>query len=384
MLKNIDKLGFGLGASVLLAFFAGCKRDTPKDAADTADKNEVKAVVQSGQAEVRAKVESHLEFLPEIVAKSKDFEINAKDVRELAAPQIQQLMDAGIDLTDQQVKRTVADITNFLVDRQLLLNKCKEEGCVPSEEEVMEQIGQLRQQYGEEQFQNALASQNMKLEDLKKRISEQMAIEECVETKIAAQINIPEASAKEYYEANNDMFALPEMKQASHILISVAPDASEDTKTGARKEAEAILSSLKGGKIGFEDAAKKQSSCPSKQQGGDLGFFSREQMVPAFADVAFALDEGELSGVVETRFGFHIIKGGETQTGKTIPFEEMKDRILEKLKQAEVGDALQAYVQKMREDAQVQVMIEMPPADDALDAEPPAAELQEKSDAAAE
>jgi len=95
--------------------------------------------------------------------------------------------------------------------------------------------------------------------------------------------------------------------QASHILLSCGPGSSTTKRAEVRKQLEQIATDIKSGKIEFADAAKKHSKCPSGAKGGDLGAFAFHRMVPPFSQTAFAMKVGDVSGIVETQFGFHII-----------------------------------------------------------------------------
>jgi peptidyl-prolyl cis-trans isomerase D len=143
-----------------------------------------------------------------------------------------------------------------------------------------------------------------------------------------------EGEIAEYYELNKDeRFAEPEQIRARHILVKVAPKANEEAKAPARKKADDLLAQLKAGGD-FEALAKKNSDDPgSASKGGDLGFFPRGRMTPAFESAAFALEPGSLSEVVETPFGFHIIRLEERREAGNKPPDAVRGEIVETLAQ---------------------------------------------------
>lgn len=120
---------------------------------------------------------------------------------------------------------------------------------------------------------------------------------------------------KEYYEANKEHFTAGETVSAGHILVDSAEKAQE------------ILSDINAGKISFEDAARTYSSCPSKENGGNLGEFTKGQMVPEFDEAVFSMNVGEIRGPVKTQFGYHLIKLNAKNEAKTYEFEEIKNEI---------------------------------------------------------
>jgi peptidyl-prolyl cis-trans isomerase D len=143
---------------------------------------------------------------------------------------------------------------------------------------------------------------------------------------------------RKYYEANPSKWGEPEQRRASHILISVKSGASEEDKRKARERASAILAQLKASPGSFAELAKKESGDPgSAAQGGDLGFFSRGMMVRAFEDAAFRLKPGQISDVVESDFGFHIIKVTGIKPGKMKTLEQVRPEIELTLKKQQAG-----------------------------------------------
>ncbi|MCS7102245.1 MAG: SurA N-terminal domain-containing protein [Burkholderiaceae bacterium] len=145
---------------------------------------------------------------------------------------------------------------------------------------------------------------------------------------VAAQISVPEADLRAYYEQNRSRYAQEEQRRASHILFTYGPDGSAKDKEGARKLAEQTLARLRNAPGDFARLAKELSKDPgSAANGGDVGFFGRDMMVKPFEEAAFSLKEGELSGVVETDFGFHIIRLTAIRPARVKPFEEVRAEI---------------------------------------------------------
>lgn len=146
---------------------------------------------------------------------------------------------------------------------------------------------------------------------------------------IEAQTPVSEADAKAWYESHKDRYQQPEERRASHILIT----ADKGDKAKARSKAEEVLQEVKKNPAAFAELARKYSQDPgSAAKGGDLGFFGRGMMVKPFEDAAFSLKEGEISGIVESDFGFHIIKVTGIHPGKIKEFAEVRPEIEAELK----------------------------------------------------
>ncbi len=149
-----------------------------------------------------------------------------------------------------------------------------------------------------------------------------------------SQVEVKDDDVAEYYALHKeDKFTEAEQVRARHILIKVAADAGADAKAAARKKAEELLAKVKAG-ADFAALAKESSEDPgSAANGGDLGLFLRGRMTPAFEEAAFALQAGGVSDVVETPFGFHVIKVEEHRPGGVKPLEAVHDEIADGLKQ---------------------------------------------------
>ncbi len=155
---------------------------------------------------------------------------------------------------------------------------------------------------------------------------------------IADQISVSDADIKSYYEQNKQHYSTEEQRRASHILISAGKDASEADKAAAKAKAEKLLAQLRANPGDFAKLAKENSQDPgSASRGGDLDYFSKGMMVKPFEDAVFSLKEGEISGVVQSDFGYHIIRLTGIKPGAVKPLEEVKDEIAAEIKKQQAG-----------------------------------------------
>jgi peptidyl-prolyl cis-trans isomerase D len=151
---------------------------------------------------------------------------------------------------------------------------------------------------------------------------------------MAAQASVTPDEVKKKYEENMKQYTQEEQRQAAHILIAVKPDASDADKAAAKKKAEDLAAQAKANPAKFADLAKKYSEDPgSASQGGDLGSNTRGTMVKAFDDAVFAMKPGEITGPVQSEFGWHVIKLQGVTPAKTMSFDEAKRQIETDLKQ---------------------------------------------------
>ena len=177
-----------------------------------------------------------------------------------------------------------------------------------------------------------------RMEDMKKRV----IVEAYLKKKVEEQVNIPDADLQKIYDQKKDKFKSDAQIRASHILLKTA------------KEADDVLAQLKAG-ANFEDLAKKYSIDPAGAKGGDLGWFSKGSMIPEFEKAAFALKEGEVSGIVKTKFGYHIIKLTGRRPAGIIPFAEVKDQIKAELLPAKQQEVFKKIKEDLRKDAKISI-----------------------------
>jgi len=182
-------------------------------------------------------------------------------------------------------------------------------------------------------------------EEFKKMIKE--AEEKLLKTHMIAQymmdITIPDEEVQKFYNENPEQFVAPDSIRASHILIP------------AEQQAIDIISEIKAGKS-FEDAAKEYSTCPSKDNGGDLNYFSKGQMVPEFETAAFALEVGEMTEVpVQTQFGFHVIKLTDRKESQNVSYDSIKDNVRNFLLREKQNKAFIIKVQELKKKYKVEI-----------------------------
>ncbi len=219
------------------------------------------------------------------------------------------------------------------------------------ENEIFEQrVQQILQQNNvtREQLLQAIQQQGIaSFEEYKNIFIEQsgkyLLIDE-LQKQVLSEIVATDAEVQEYYENNQSQFESDEAVHASHILVKT------------KEEAEDLLVQLQNGKD-FAELAKEASVGPSGPSGGDLGFLTRGQTVAEFDEAVFALEVGGLSGVVETQFGFHIIKVHEKREAGVVGFDEVKDVIKDQLTNKKKSEAWDEFMKNLRENAVIEIKL---------------------------
>ena len=246
-----------------------------------------------------------------------------------------------------------------MVDEELLFQDAKRKNLLVGKDIVDAEIEKARAQFATpEAYREALAKDQLTEELLRALLSRNLSIQALVEKELAARVTVSDAEVHDFYLGNASAFETPERARARHILVQVDEKDDEQARQAKRQKAEALLAQLKSG-ANFEELARTGSDCPSAPQGGDLGFFQRGQMVPAFEQAVFALKPGELSGVVETQFGYHLIRLEEKQEAGKVPEAEAAPRIREYLQSRKTEAAVQDRIKGLREGASIELLLKL-------------------------
>nr|WP_281389016.1 peptidylprolyl isomerase [Spirochaeta isovalerica] len=181
-----------------------------------------------------------------------------------------------------------------------------------------------------------------------------MKIQKLIEEKVPEETTVTDEEILTFYKENPAYFTEPERIHASHILVTVEAGDDDEKKNQAKAKIERISEELKNG-ADFADTARRESEGPSGPQGGDLGEFTRGQMVSGFETVAFALPEGEISGIVETQFGYHIIKVHERFPESSVPLEDVRESINSYLVQDKNQTKLKDFLESLKNAAKIRI-----------------------------
>jgi peptidyl-prolyl cis-trans isomerase C len=299
-------------------------------------------------------------------------DITEADVDARMQKQMQRIprqMDPNV--AEQYKKRIRNQVLENMIKLHLLDEQVKKANIAVTDSDVNDRISEIatRQGMTMETFKSALKTQGLDFEQAQKDIRRALLYEKLIDSQIGA-IDINNAEAMAFYEENKEHYNTPEQVRASHILIKPDPniaDANEARRKAVAK-AEDLLKRIKAGED-FATLAMANSDCPSKDRGGDLGFFARGQMVPAFENAAFGMEVNQVSGPVESQFGQHIIKLTGRKPAGVTSFEEAKPEIIKMLQNNKKGQLSMQYIEKLKAEAK----IVYPPGKEPVSMTPPPA-----------
>ena len=251
----------------------------------------------------------------------------------------------------EQIKK---ELLETLINRELLYQESQNKGHIVQPAELDSEFEAIKARFADQQgFNQALTDMNISEADFKEQVKRGMSIQKLLEKEIYEKLVVTDEESRSFYDNNPNFFEKPEQVRASHILIKVAEDDDEETKAAARKKIEGVLEKVAAGED-FERLARTYSEGPSRTQGGDLGYFDRRKMVKPFSDAAFRLQPGEVSPIVKTRFGYHIIKVVDRKPETKLAYDDIKPRLVESLKKKKMQDAIGAYVNEVKSSATIE------------------------------
>ncbi|MCF8028105.1 MAG: peptidylprolyl isomerase [Desulfobacteraceae bacterium] len=282
------------------------------------------------------------------VAVVNDVEITAQELEQKMQLIRSRYANMGMPIQGEQLVQLRDSILNNLIEKQLLIEESKAQDINVDESEIQEQLNELKGQFeSQDAFEKKIASSGYSEDELKTEMRENLLIRNLIEKKIESGISVSDEQARKYYQENKEEYKVPEQIRARHILIQTEPDADEKQKAEAKDKIQEVEKKLQSGQE-FSELAKEYSDCQSSEKGGDLGYFRRGQMVESFDEAAFALEPGEVSEIVESRFGYHLIKSEDKKPADTKSFDEVKESVREKLRQEKIMQDLEPYIESLK------------------------------------
>lgn len=292
-----------------------------------------------------------LAVIPDVVATyDENGKVTGDDIRQIIRPQLMMALQQGQDIPEAEIATFAFHLAESVVAQKLMIAEATKQGIMPDTAKVKAELDKVKAERGEEVYKQIIAANGVSEEELIKRVAESQTVKDLIDKRTG----VTEADAQKFYDDNAAQFT---EYHAAHILAKFPDGASDADKAAAKKKIEDLKAQLdKGGD--FAALAKENSDCPSKEQGGDLGAFRPGQMVKPFEDAMKSLKDGEVSGPVETQFGYHLIKAGATNVQA---FADVKDSITQSLQQEKGQEVFANYAKELREAHNVKMLIAEPP-----------------------
>ncbi|MFE8604907.1 peptidylprolyl isomerase [Archangium violaceum] len=288
--------------------------------------------------------------------------IALSEVEKRAAPELARLNSAVRDPKQRAEERAKVLKTslNTLIGEKLMEGEIRELGLAATESELEAAISDVKRQNNvtdEASFERLLSGEGFTVKTYKEFLRNQMSRMKLVQMKVTPKVKVSEEDLKAAYTQYAKLESGDAEVHARHILVQVDAKATPEQVETANKKAQALAVEARKPGVDFAELAKKKSEGPSASDGGDLGFFRRGVMVPAFERVAFTLKEGEVSEPVRTQFGWHVLKVEERRAVDVAPFEQVKGELENRLKMQKTEKFVEQYVQELRQKASIEEKI---------------------------
>jgi len=292
--------------------------------------------------------------LPAVIAR-----VNGEDVKKEDFERMLKTMEsqAGQPIPAERRDEIVRGALDQMITYVVLSQESKTRGIKAEDAEIDAKLQQLKSQFPDEaKFQQALKDRGMTVDSLRKDARVDISVNKLMDAEVATIPGPSDAEAKDFYAKNPNEFQVKESVRASHILVRIDPKADAAAKKKARAEIDAVLKQAKSG-VDFAKLAQEHSQDGSAAQGGDLNYFGKGDMVAEFDKVAFELKPGQMSDVVTTQFGYHIIKVADHKPGRSVPFEEAQGKIRDFLAQQKKKEHANAFIDGLKKKSKIEVLM---------------------------
>jgi parvulin-like peptidyl-prolyl isomerase len=313
--------------------------------------------VQSGGALAWAQ---RTQLVDGVAAIINDEIITITDVRDAMALEAEQVAQqlSGV-ARDEQLKVLFKRTLTSLVDVQLQLARARQLNLKVTDEDVNRQIETLKQQNQlvDEQFLQLLKSRGLTLEAYKKQVHEGLLVAKTVNAEVRSRLTVLDSELQEAYKAKQQQYKVAGGQTVSHILFLFPPFPTEADEQRLRTKAEGVLQQIRSGG-NFAALARQYSDGPSAETNGLLGTFQPGELLPGFEEAVAQLQPGQISDVVRTRVGFHIIRLEARQAGGSRPFEEVQEELKSDILRDKTERKYLEWLESLRQQAYVKILYE--------------------------
>jgi peptidyl-prolyl cis-trans isomerase C len=292
--------------------------------------------------------------LPDVVAR-----VNGEDVKKVSFERMLRTIEmrAGQPIPPERRDEILRGALDELVVYTLLTQESRNRHITIADSEIEQRVQMVRAEFPtQEAFEKALQARGSTLDGFKAEARTDLSVNKLMDAEVGNQATPTDQECKEFYTKNPEKFQQGESVRASHILIRLDEKADAMTRKKKRAEIDAVLKQARNG-ADFGKLAQEHSQDGSAAQGGDLNYFGRGQMVPAFDKAAFALKVGQISNVIQTQFGYHIIKLTDHKQARTVPFDEASAQIKQFLTEQRKQQRAEEFIGGLKKKSKIEVLI---------------------------
>jgi peptidyl-prolyl cis-trans isomerase SurA len=258
----------------------------------------------------------------------------------------------------KQVEKLYRQVLEKLIEEKLVDQEVKKIGIKVSTKEIEATMEEVKQRNGvtQEDLEKALTNEGLTIETYKKQIEKGLQRQKLIHWSVKIETKVGDDELKDFYKKNIDHYPANETYRPAHILFIIPKEATPEEIGEIRKKAQKVLEKIKGGED-FGEMALHYSEDASNKNRGDLGYLKRGELVPTFEREALRLKIGEVSEIVRTEFGFHIIKLLDRKGTDPLPFEEAKEKVRAEYYENEMEKAFRQYIATLKEKSVIEIKL---------------------------
>jgi parvulin-like peptidyl-prolyl isomerase len=294
-----------------------------------------------------------------VVAVVNDEVITLSEVDRMIGPFLQEGVKAEDRLErKEQLNRLRRQALDTLIDEKVMDYEIKRVGLKVTPRECETVIEDIKKQNKatQEDLERALAREGMTFEQYKTQVEKRILRSKLVQYSVKVEPKASEKQLRDFYEQHAERYRTPETLRPAHILFGVPKDAPPEKVQEVRKKCQEVLDRIRKGED-FGEMALLYSQDPSAKDRGDLGYFKKGELLPAFEKELSRLRVGEVGGIIRTEFGFHLIKLLDRRGGTPIPFEEAKARVQQEYFQSEMERAVKQFITSLKEKSVIDIRL---------------------------
>jgi peptidyl-prolyl cis-trans isomerase SurA len=249
-------------------------------------------------------------------------------------------------------------ILDYLIEEKLIDQQCRKRGIRVSPRDIDMAIEDVKRAHAVtlEQLKMALAADGVSWEEYRQRMGEQIKRMKLISHVVRRDFTLDDDALRRFYAQNIQRFKEPDHIRISHILVMIPQNADDLLVAALRHKGKTILERLRRGED-FQELARLYSDDASGKTGGDLGFFKRGELLPELEGIAFNLKPGEISGLVWTKIGFHIVKITERREGRVIPFEDVFEKVKGQYVEEQSERLFKGWLKKLKAQSFIEVKL---------------------------
>jgi len=259
----------------------------------------------------------------------------------------------------ERIQEVFRKILGRIIDEKLIEQEARRSGIKVTSKEIEGAVEEVKQKnkINQEELEKALAAEGLTLEAFKKELERRILRTKFVSSAVKVEQKAGEKELMEFFQKNVNHYRVNESYRTAHILFLILPDATPEQIQGIRKKSQKVLERIKEGADFAKMVMEYSEDTSSRKDGGDLGYFKKGELLPALEKEAMRLQVGEVSGLIRTELGFHILKLLDRKGGEPPPFEEVKEKVQADYYGMEWEKALQQFLSKLKEKSVIEIKL---------------------------